>query len=59
MGQNVKKASFYTNKIIFSLILAQKWGIMSPRHPLCRRVCMDSKKTKIFKISNIGDIQNA
>ena len=33
--------------------------LLPPKHPLCRRVCMDDKKTKIFKNLNIRDIQNA
>lgn len=33
--------------------------LLLPQYPLCRRDCMDFKKTKIFKNLNIRDIQNA
>ena len=31
--------------------------LLSPQCLLCRKVCMDSKKTNVFKILNIRNIQ--
>ena len=59
-GQNFKKASFYTNKSIVFIVISWKNGVLvSLQHPLCRRACINSNKTKIYKNLTFRDIQKA
>ena len=52
-----KKLHFIPINVLFSLLSSKTMGmLLSPYHPLCRRACMVSKKTKIFKSLNIRDI---
>ena len=55
-----QKSFIYTKKAMVSLLSSKKMGVLlSPKYPLGRRACLESKKTKILKNLSIRDIQNA